>query len=156
VLVLGFVGLSVWLPWHEEQRVVALITNRRGSVETECPCPELLQRFFGDEITGRMKVFERVTLVQLNCTAITDAEIGELSRLTNLRQIYLGWTAVTDLGLAQLNRLQKLERLSLRETRVGDAGLSHLRGLRTLRDVVLDRTRISDAGLTHLSQCTNL
>jgi uncharacterized protein (TIGR02996 family) len=62
-------------------------------------------------------------------TAVTDAGLEALSRLSRLQRLSLASTRVTDAGVEWLSRLQKLRSLSLLHTAVTAAGLAPLRGL---------------------------
>src|SRR5438046_1644905 len=79
VLVIGFVGLSVWLPWHREQQIIRKIESSRGEFETGTNAPEWMQRLLGEERMSRLKLFDRIISVDLGSTnGITDAEIALL------------------------------------------------------------------------------
>jgi hypothetical protein len=60
------------------------------------------------------------------CETITDAGLGELSGLENLKYLYLDDTQVTDAGLVHLSGLKKLQFLSLYSTHVSSAGVDEL------------------------------
>ena len=60
------------------------------------------------------------------CQTITDAGLGELSGLENLKYLYLDDTQVTDAGLVHLSGLKKLQFLSLYSTHVSSAGVDEL------------------------------
>lgn len=156
ILVVGFVGLSVWLPWHREQQVIQQIEGWGGRVETETGGPEWVRKVLGNDQLTESEVFERVFGVIAHGTTITDADIAHLSRLPNLRRIYLSYTAVTDSGLAHLARHKNLSTLFLDVTAVTDSGLAHLSGLANLKDLYLNGTVVTDAGLSHLGNLTNL
>ena len=157
VLVVGFVGLSVWLPWHREQQAIRTIESCGGEAfETATIGPKWLQQLVGKHRLQELKVFERVTRVSLDITAITDADVAHLSKLTNLKYLSFSRTAITDTGLAHLSGLAKLEYLSLSESTVTDAGLAQLSGLANLRELYLFNTAVTDTGLPHLTRLTNL
>src|SRR5579862_5891033 len=88
VLVVGFVGLSIWLPWLREQEVVEKIESCGGGFTTEVGGPVWIRRFVGEDRLKKFKVFGRVNRVHLRGTAITDADIAAFSGLTNLRDLY--------------------------------------------------------------------
>ena len=180
VLVVGYVGLSIWLPWYRERQVIQQIESWGGTVKIETGAPEWLRKIVGDDRIKQVRLLDRVVDVSLNGTGISDAELPYLSRLTHLRKLYLAKTAVTDAGLVHLGRLTKLRELCLNWTVVTDAGLDQLNRLPTihwlylkgtavtgtgflttnafsnLEWLCLSETKVTDAGLTGLSRLTNL
>lgn len=87
---------------------------------------------------------------------ITDAELVNIERLTNLEILHIGATHVTDAGLMHLQALTRLRWLTLSDTQVTDAGLKHLSRLTCLRDLSLSGTQVTDAGLENLRGLTQL
>ena len=156
VLVVGSVGLSIWLPWHREQQVIQKIEEWGGQVTTKTSYPEWLRRLVGEDRLKDSRLYVRAVTVQLSGREITDAKIAQLSGLTRLRGIDLRITAVTDSGLAHLSGLKNLKYLILDQTAVTDNGLTHLNRLPNLRTLTLVRTAVTDNGLIHLSRLTNL
>src|SRR5688572_10327493 len=74
-----------------------------------------------------LRSFPRLNhLVLKNCRKVTDAGLGELTGLANLRYLYLNDTPITDAGLVHLAGLGKLEELSLTHTQVTGPGLLQL------------------------------
>jgi internalin A len=82
---------------------------------------------------------------------ITDAGLVHLAGLPELRALYLDGTKITDAGLAHLAGLPQLVSLYLSDTNIGDAGLAHLKGLERLGGLDLTNTHVGDAGLAHLA-----
>src|SRR5947209_8449662 len=56
-------------------------------------------------------------------------------------------TQITDADLGHLKGLEQLRELSLQQTRISDAGLVHLTGLKNLQVLSLGKTQVTDAGL---------
>ena len=111
----------------------------------------------GGSITVDEKNPDRPVIgVYLQYTKVTDAVLGHLKALTNLKKLDLLRTEVTDAGLEQLKGLTNLKDLNLRRTKLTDAGLEHLKGLTNLEDLDLRRTRVTDAGLANLKGLTRL
>jgi hypothetical protein len=73
-----------------------------------------------------------------------------------LDQLDLQATALTDADLAPLKGLSQLRDLRLDRTKVGDAGLAHLAGLRNMEVLSLERTRVTEVGLKHLTDMPRL
>jgi hypothetical protein len=158
VLVLGYGGLSVWLPYHREQPIIEALEGRgeSASIKTETVGPGWLRSLVGEDRMKKFRVFERVSTVELIGEDITDAEVDHLTGLRNIRKLWLYKTAVTDAGLARLRAFGKLEYLSLRGTKVTDAALADLSVLPSLRKLHLAETAVTDASLPHLSSMRNL
>ncbi len=112
----------------------------------------------GGMVTRDEKSLDRpVIAVHLLNTKVTDAGLGNLERLTELRELCFVNTNVTDAGLEHLKGLTNLQTLQLSGTEVTDAGLEHLKGLTKLRELDLwYTTRLTDAGLEHLKGLTKL
>src|SRR5580704_17553951 len=81
VLVVGYVGLSVWLPYHWEQEVARKIKSWGGGVGIEAGGPQWLRRLVADDGMKELKVYDRIVVVDLRGTEIADAEIAQLSGL---------------------------------------------------------------------------
>lgn len=156
VLVVGFAGLSLWLPWYREQQAIQKIEEWGGQVETRTYDPEWIRDLVGQDRLKDAKLFVRAVKVQMSGQEITDARIAQLSGLTKLRGLDLRRTAVTDAGLAHLRGLTELRYLILDRTAVTDTGLAHVNRLPNLRTLSLDRTAVTDIGLAHLRRSTNL
>ena len=156
VLVVGYVGLSVWWPWHREQLLIQKIKSWRGGVTSEAIGPEWLRQAVGERRINGFKIFNRVIMVGLGRSKVTDADMANLSEFRSLEDLTLGGTAVTDAGLVRLSELPNLRALSLDNTAVTNAGLVYLNGCTNLNRLCLWCTAVSDAGLPYLSGLTNL
>jgi Leucine-rich repeat (LRR) protein len=175
LLVVGFLGLSIWLPYHRELQVIQKIEGWDGIVLTERGGPEWLQRLmdedeftFLDRIVSVRLETSRVTaadLVHLNGlthlrvldarrSQFSDSSLEYLNNLPNLRELCLSKTVVTDAGLVHLSKMTNLQELYLDETAVTNP--VHLSGLKKLRKLDLSETRVTDEGLRHLSGLTSL
>lgn len=93
---------------------------------------------------------------RLSVSPVTDALLGHLRGLNQLRFLSLDTTRVTDAGLAHLQGLSQLESLDLTRTKVTDAGLEHLKGLKQLQTLGLANTKVTDAGLEQLKGLNQL
>ena len=160
VLAVGFVGVSVWLPYHREQQAGQAIKSWGGHIETAPSGPNWLRVLVGDRRMREAAIFDRIVSIRLFDPAIGDVEIENLSRkmrgLTALKELYLNNTSVSDVGVTHLTKLTKLERLALDGTAVTDAGIAPMRVCGRLRFLHLSHTRVSDAGIAHLTGMTNL
>jgi len=100
--------------------------------------------------------FEELSSVDLRDTAVTDAWLAHVTRLTGLRTLVLGGTQVTDAGMAQLAGLTQLRGLNLRRTHVTDAGLVDIARMTKLQGLSLNDTQVTDEGLKQLARLTQL
>lgn len=106
---------------------------------------------FGDaQIAMLLDLAPQITWLDLSGTAVTDAALLNVGRLSNLTRLHLDRTAVTDAGLARLHTLAQLDYLNLYGTKVSDAGLVHLASLKNLRSLYVWRTKVTAAGVARL------
>jgi hypothetical protein len=106
------------------------------------PGPAWLRKLFGDDF------FATVTSVRLS----SDANLGDLKGLTDVRALFLSNIWVTDAGLENLTGMTQLITLFLDDTQVTDAGLEHLKGLTQLQMLYVGNTQVTEAGVTKLRQ----
>jgi hypothetical protein len=154
--VVGFVGLSIWVPYHRDRQIFQRIESWGGKVETETAGPEWLLELLGEDLIENVKVFERVKSVTLMGRTVTDAEMAHLSGLKSLTDLSLYNSTVTDASLVHLSKMTNLRELGLGKTAVTDAGLLHLSRMTNLESLDLSGTAVTDAGLVHLSGFTVL
>ena len=147
------IGLTLRWSWSRQMQVLTEIERVGGEVKSEPVGPDWLRRFVGEEV---MAGYDRVVLVNLDGSAVTDVRWAYLEWLTHLEELYLDRTQVTDADLVHISELTKLRKLSLWGTTVGDAGLVHLEGLTKLELLFLSSTKVTDAGMVHLRAMTNM
>ena len=91
-------------------------------------------------------------VLSLQNTAVTDAGLKPLNKLSKLKSLHLGGCkAVTGSGFADLPDLAALEVLYLNDTATNDAGMKAVARLREVKTLDLDRTKITDAGVRELA-----
>lgn len=95
-------------------------------------------------------VGDRLIDVDLDGKPVTDADLDNLTPLTDLKILNLSGSRITDDGLAKLAPLKRIKFLYLFKTDITDAGLEHLKELPRLEVLCLDQTLITDAGLKSL------
>jgi hypothetical protein len=95
-------------------------------------------------------------LLDLNHSAVTDADLGKLRHLEGINGVTLASTKITDAGLAYLAGVEHLVLLKLDHTRITDTGLMHLKNCKSLRYLKLEDTKVTNDGLMHLKGCENL
>jgi Leucine Rich Repeat (LRR) protein len=90
-------------------------------------------------------------------SAVTDADLPYLSKLTALSQLELHDSRITDVGLVSLKDMTRLKHLRLAGTQVTGAGLRSLRAMPGLKFLDLGRTRVDDLSpIGHLTLLTDL
>lgn len=94
---------------------------------------------------------DRIAILDLGRTKITDATADVLSRCRRLTRLELDGTSVTDKTVAGLAALKQLRWLNLFGTAVTDAGVKPLAGLKELRAIYLRETKVTPAGVKALS-----
>ena len=70
---------------------------------------------------------EKVTIVYLRDTQITDEGLKEAAKLQQLECLWLDNTQITDAGLKELTKLVKLHEVTLSGTKVTEAGVAELK-----------------------------
>ena len=83
---------------------------------------------------------------------ISDAGLGRLRGLRELRWLVLFYTRITDDGLRQLSNLKRLEVLKIGSPYITDKGVAHLKQLTNLRSLYVNGTAISDIGVANSSE----
>ena len=93
-------------------------------------------------------------------TKIGDDALAPLLDLRRIRSVLLNDTAITDAGMKTLGKLTTLTNLDLRGCGVSNVGMKHLTGLKKLRGFKLSGasgvTKVDDDGLDALAGLTNL
>jgi internalin A len=90
-------------------------------------------------------------------SAVTDADLTYLSKLTSLLRLDLQNPSITDAGLVSLKNMTRLNFLALAGAQVSGAGLTNLRAMKGLKFLNLSVTHVDDlAPIGHLTLLTNL
>jgi len=108
---------------------------------------------FGDaELAALAPVAPALYWLDLGETSVTDAGLGALAAMKNLRRLQLDRTAITGAGLAALAGLSHLETLNLHGNRIADADLVALEALPRLRSLYLWQTQVSVEAAARLGE----
>lgn len=91
--------------------------------------------------------------LNLHQNAVTDACVGDLARLKNLKTLVLSSTQVTGEGL---EKCESIEKLDLAFTRVTSAGIRSLATLPNLKALTLDHTDVTDDDLKVIAEIPTL
>lgn len=91
--------------------------------------------------------------IDLNHSAVADADLEILSTLTDLQSLNLDGSAhLSDAGMEHLKGLKNLRFLSLAFTPITDAGLKPLHDLANLQTLNLWSCRVTDQGVKELQE----
>jgi len=112
------------------------------------PTDEDVRRFA--HLTGLRSVY------MSKARRMTDAGLGALAGLRELRHLNVYWSAVTDAGLAAVANMVHLEYLHLGLTRIQGPGLARLAGLQRLQTLSVEETDVDDASIPYLARLTSL
>ena len=101
---------------------------------------------------------EKVFILELPQTEITDVSLKEVVKCKNIKLLNLDKTEITDAGLKEIAKLQQLTDLYLAGTKITAAGLKEIAKMQKLTTLFLDDTNITDAGVAEfkkaLPKCT--
>jgi tRNA A-37 threonylcarbamoyl transferase component Bud32/Leucine-rich repeat (LRR) protein len=88
----------------------------------------------------------------LDATGIRIAGLVHLRGLTHLRELRLGCQGITDLGAGVICRLKELQRLSMAGSGLTDMGLGVLKELSALQELDLTSTKVTAEGVAALQK----
>jgi hypothetical protein len=109
-----------------------------------------------EPIPGGAYGIAKFLMLDLNQSAVTDADLSKLRHLEGINGVTLASTRITDAGLVSLASVEGLVLLKLDNTPITDTGLQHLKSCKTLRYLRLVNTRVTNDGLTNLKGCESL
>ena len=102
---------------------------------------------FDDEIMPYLGKMSATTILILDKTKITDAQLEHLNNLHSLWGLAISGTAVTDVGLSKLSVLGKLHTFDFEDSALTDAGLKTLGNYKNLKEVRIRRTKVTAQGV---------
>lgn len=93
-------------------------------------------------------------------TSIGDSALENLAGLRRVRSVLLNETAITDAGMAAVGKVSTLQNVDLRGCTISNAGLEPLAGLSALKALRLSgesgATSVDDDGMVHVAKMKNL
>jgi hypothetical protein len=111
VLVLVSAGaLTLWIPYHDRQKIIAEFQKRGGVVTTQSGGPKWLRNYFEPE---QLTMFDEVAAVNLVKSNVTDTDIELLLEFPKIQGLSLYGPEMTDAGLLRLQKLSDLHTLML-------------------------------------------
>ncbi|MFT4557662.1 MAG: hypothetical protein ACI92S_003034 [Planctomycetaceae bacterium] len=109
----------------------------------------------GDAALENLAGLRRVRSVLLNETAVTDAGMATVGKVTTLQNVDLRGCTISNAGLEPLTALPELKALRLSGesgvTSVDDDGMVHVAKMKNLKALLLDFLWISEVGLEQLA-----
>ena len=96
----------------------------------------------------------KLTTLHLQDNPITDSGLEQLCWLVSLQNVTLDSpeSGITNAGLGHLKELTNLKTLSLDHAQITDAGLQHLGGLKNLESLFLYNTAVTPDGVELLQE----
>ena len=121
----GSIGFSAMRPFF---LMVAMVGCSSNPAEIADPIVERAVRYGLKKPTGELtkEDLEKVNMIGLGYSQITDASLKEVVKLVNLTQLDLRFTQITDAGLKEVAKMKNLTKLYLANTKVTKAGLAQL------------------------------
>lgn len=114
-------------------------------------------RKFTDAKLKAIRSLDRVEMLALWDTGVTDDGFAELERAKSLVEISIISSQLSSFALEVLSRSPSLRSLQIHGgPRIGDEGLRSLAKCRHLRELYLKETGISDEGLSHIGELPNV
>ncbi len=102
------------------------------------------------ELLVRLK--DNILQLQLGRSAISDAGMSHIGKLTGLRKLHLEHTSITDEGLKALAACVRLQYLNLSATAIGDNGLDQLKALPELTRLYVFGTTVTGEAVAEIQQ----
>lgn len=103
-----------------------------------------------EQIHALANIRDQLVWLNLSYSSVTDHQLEEIARLTNLRVLYLNGTAITDAGIAKLSNLSELRWLTVVGAQVTDASATTLAQLKKLDNLFVYQTQITRKGISRL------
>ena len=118
---------------------------------------ELEGREVTDAKLKAIRSLDRVEILSLLDTSITDEGFAELTRAKSLAHISITSNLLSNFALDVLSRLPSLRSLLIgRCPHIDDEGLRHLSKCSELNELYLEATAISDKGLSYIGELPNV
>jgi len=117
---------------------------------------DLSERRMSDDEIAELAKLTNLRSLRMSNTSIDDTSIASLSGLVELRELGLSQTDVSDAGVKKLSPLTKLHTLWMADSQITDAGLKHLKAFPALVELDLHGTQVTDSGLPTLAALPQL
>jgi len=140
-------------PSADENTVQKLNTSYRVIYPVALNSPALDVDFYSPQFfqPAQLKELEpisrQIVSLDLDKMPVTDADIPDIVRCSNLRTLNLDFTGVTGAGIAQLCRLDKLKTLSLSGTAIKTGDIGCLMTMKSLRHLYVWNTAIQPGSI---------
>jgi hypothetical protein len=105
-----------------------------------------------EKLSGALKNFDHLEVLDIRRTAITDRSAQLLSELPNIKHLRLADTQISDTTVHRISYLRRLESLDLSGTGVTDECVDDLCKLSSLTYLDVGHTKITSNGVARLQQ----
>lgn len=142
-----------------ERPIVAQIRAAGGSAYYDFQATDITKSPPGSPIVRSMlgdDIYATVNVVLLDDPKTTDANVAELHKLADLRDVSVSGYGVTDKCIPSLLRIKHLSSLNLYSTSITSQGLSRLSQAKTLQQLFLYGDSVTDAHLKRLGTFPSL
>lgn len=166
ILLIGF-GWMVF-DSYRTQAIIQDWQDRGITVDFSSESPDWLKQM-GPQVESMVRIavsFRSVHRLKARCkdlpthdkqTLFTSADVRNLERMTELKDLTIENYAVTDQDLACIGKLSKLMGLSIKCSNVSDSGISQLRKLKHLKSIFFTGTmELSPSGFGQLAELPEL
>ena len=110
-----------------------------------------------DKQLGMLGSIQKLTSLNLGETTITDKSVFSfVVTQNNLQSLHLSGTAISDAGVKSLVKLSRLSWLELENTQITDASAASLAQIKSLKVLRIRGTRLTDSGLQKLTALSGL
>lgn len=103
-----------------------------------------------DQLALLLPLKDQLLSLDLGRTAVGNAAMPHIAKLTALRQLNLQYTQITDGGLKEIDALTHLQSLNLVGTNITDAGLQELGRVKSLEKIYCYGTQVTKSGVVKL------
>jgi hypothetical protein len=103
-------ALTLWLPYHQRQAVIAEIESRGGSVARRPGGPRWLRQYFDP---GQLTVFDEVMGIDFMHAEFSDDDMDLLVELPEIQALSIYAPSLTDAGFLKLKELKGLHSLMM-------------------------------------------
>jgi hypothetical protein len=143
-------------PPADDKKIAALTSNYRTITPLANGSPALAVDFYGaaffqpKQLQELSTIKEQIVSLNLDKMPVTDKDLPDIAKFSNLRRLNLDFTRITGAGLSTLTRLPHLQSLSISGTRINAADLDQLAAIPSLRKVYLWKTGIAASAIGQL------
>jgi hypothetical protein len=99
-----------------------------------------------EKVAALLPLADNIAHLDLGRTAITDAALGTVAKMSRLARLDLRQTKITDAGLEALTALKHLHSINIYGTAITDAGVKQLTSVASLKNIFAFQTKVTPGG----------